>query len=625
MRDIPWLPAAPPDYSARCRALIDTPGELGPHLQHLGTFRINSAEAVAFRRALARAKRAGRDLSPLAPLKLAIVSNATMDFLVDHFPAAAARHGVALEMVKADFDVVIQEALNPGSEVNRSKPDAVLLAVDHRWLGLSIAVDESGAEAQNAIDRLLEAARLYRTNSGGVPILPLLATPPEALFGSFERRVAGSLASKIALVNQAILDFARDEGAYVLDVDAIARSVGIIEWFDPVTWNAHKQPFSPIFNALYADRVGGLLGAIRGKARKCLVLDLDNTLWGGAVGDEGLGGIVLGQGSTAGEAFLSVQRAAKALKQRGVILAVSSKNNDDVARSPFREHTEMLLRESDIAVFQANWTDKASNLEVIAATLNIGIDSLVLLDDNPAERAQTRAALPMVAVPELPADPAYFARTLLAAGYFEAVTFNADDVLRAASYAENAQRAEVMAKARDLGDYLSSLDMVLSCGPVDPSNRARVTQLINKSNQFNLLTRRLTESEVEAMEADPSILTLQAKLNDRFGDMGLISVVTCSVDDTTADITDWLMSCRVLGRKVEEALYDILLGALAKRGVVTLRAKYAPTKKNGMVSQHFDRLGMTRVNEADDGAIFYEAQVAHHVARSLPLKIESTL
>jgi HAD superfamily phosphatase (TIGR01681 family) len=418
MRDLPWLQPAPQDFSDRVRALPSMDGELGQRLQQLATFHLSYPQALSFARVLGKVKKEGRDLAPLAPLKLAVAASTTFDFVTDQFPAAAARHGVALEVVRADYDVVVQEAFDPASKVNTSGADVVLIAVDHRWLGLHLAVADAANQVDGATSRILEVARMFKSYGGAVPILPLLATPVESLFGSFDRRVAGTLASKIAAVNQAILDFAREEGAYVLDVDAIARSVGVVEWFDPVVFNAQKQPFAATFNGLYADRLGAILGAIRGKARKCLVLDLDNTLWGGAIGDEGLGGIVLGQGSAAGEAFLSVQRVAKALKERGVILAVSSKNNDETARSAFREHTEMLLQEKDIAVFQANWTDKSSNLEAIAATLNIGIDALVLLDDNPAERAQTRAALPMVAIPELPADPAYFAQTLLAAGYF---------------------------------------------------------------------------------------------------------------------------------------------------------------------------------------------------------------
>ena len=625
MHDLPWLLSAPDDYSARCRAIAKCEGEVGPELQRLATLRLSSPQALSFRRALGKAQESGRDLSPLAPLKLAIVSNATMDFVADHFPAAAARHGVALDMVEAEFDVVMQEALDPGSMINTSGADVVLIAVDHRWLGLtSLGVADAAPQVEGAIARLFEAARMFKSH-GAVPILPLIVTPPQPLFGSFDRRVAGSLASKISAFNQAVLDFAQAEGAYVFDVAAIASSVGITEWFNPVAWNAQKQPFSAAFNPIYADRLGALLGAIRGKARKCLVLDLDNTLWGGAIGDEGLSGIVLGQGSALGEAFVNVQLTAKALKERGVILAVSSKNNDDVARSAFREHTEMLLKENDIAVFQANWTDKASNLEAIASTLNIGVDSLVLLDDNPAERAHTRSALPMAAVPELPSDPAYYPQILLAAGYFEAVSFGADDLIRADSYVENAQRAEVMAKSRDLGDYLTSLQMVLTCGPFDASNRARVTQLTNKSNQFNLLTRRVTEAEVEQMEADPAVITLQARLTDRFGDMGLISVISCAVDGADATVTDWLMSCRVLGRKVEEAIYDTLMITLAKRGVQKLHAAYLPTKKNNMVSEHFDRLGMTRIDETAEGAHHYEASVTDYVSPVFPMTIENAL
>ena len=622
MRDLPWLVPAPDDFSARCRALTASDGDVGAELQRLATFRLSSPQALSWGRVLKKAREAGRELSPLTPLKLGIVSNATMDFVADHMPAAAARHGVALEVVRAEFDVVMQEAMDPQSEVNAAKVDVVLLAVDHRWLGLTAGGGE-GVQVEGAVAKLLEAARMFKEVSGAVPILSLLATPAGPLFGSYDRRVAGSLASKIALVNQAILDFTQSEGGYVFDVAAIANSVGVSEWFDPVAWNVQKQPFDPVFHALYADRLGSLLGAIRGKARKCLVLDLDNTLWGGAIGDEGLGGIVLGQGSGAGESFVTIQRTAKALKERGVILAVSSKNNDDTARSAFREHTEMILKENDIAVFQANWVDKASNLESIANALSIGLDALVFLDDNPAERAQTRSALPMVAIPELPSDPAYFPQMLMAAGYFEAVSFNDDDVLRAASYAENAQRAEVMAKSRDLGDYLKSLDMTLSCGPFDSSNIARVTQLTNKSNQFNLLTRRLTEADMQGLEADPSVITLQAKLSDRYGDMGLISVVTCTVDKSEASVTDWLMSCRVLGRKVEEGIYDVLMRALAERGVEKLHATYLPTKKNNMVSEHFDKLGMIRVDETEDGTRRYEASIADYVSPTFPLTIES--
>ena len=620
--DLPWLPEAPADLSGRCRALAADSENLGAELQRLATHRLSAAQASVFRRAVARLRSEGANLTPLAPLKLAILSNGTVDFLGDHVVPAAARHGVAVDLFTPDFDQVMQEALDPSSATNEFRPDLVLLAVDHRWMGLDRPhLDGHERAIERGLGMLFEAARGFRDHARAAPVLPLLAPPPAALFGNFDRRVAGSISTLIDKANQSILDFVSAEGGYVLDVGAIAARVGLDRWFDPVAWSAHKAPFASAFNAIFADRLGSLLGAIRGKARKCLVLDLDNTCWGGAIGDEGLDGIILGSGSAAGEAFLSVQQAALDLKGRGIILAVASKNNDDVARSAFRDHSEMLLREEDIAVFQANWTDKAANLEAIAESLSIGVDSLVFLDDNPAERAFVRAALPSVAVPDLPSDPAWFAWHLLAAGYFEATSFSADDSLRAASYAQNAKRAEVMAKARDTGDYLRSLEMELSVKPFDSAGRARTAQLINKTNQFNLLTNRYTEQQVAEMEADPSLVTIQARLSDSFGDMGMIGVIACKTNGSEAEVSDWLMSCRVLGRKVEEAMFESLVSALRRRGVEKVSASYRPTKKNNMVREHFDKLGWTLVREEEDGSRHYEVELSGLDLGELPLKL----
>ena len=227
------------------------------------------------------------------------------------------------------------------------------------------------------------------------------------MFGSYDPRVRETPRALIEETNRRLIGLAEESDSYLLDTASLAERVGTDHWFDPVVWHSYKLPFAARCIPLYADMVGRLLGAIRGKAKKCLVLDLDNTVWGGVVGDDGIEGIVVGTGSGAGEAFLAVQRTALDLRERGIMLAVSSRNDEETARRPFRELPDMLLREQHISVFQANWLDKASNLEVIAKTLNIGIDALVLLDDNPAERAFVRAALPMVAVPELPRDPSW--------------------------------------------------------------------------------------------------------------------------------------------------------------------------------------------------------------------------
>ncbi len=620
--DLPWLVPAPGDFASRCRKLGREQPATGADLQFLASHRLTPVQATGFRRAVARAIAADTDLAPLAPVRLAIVSNATMDFVADEIPAAAARHGVLVDPIVSPYDQVMQEALDPASATNAHKPDAILLAIDHRWLGIDrYRASDAAVRVADAIERIGNVIDLFTANSGATIILPLLPAPPAALFGSLERRVAGSGAAMIDAVNRAIVDLATDKGCMLLDVAALAARGGADRWFDPVQYAAYKLPFAAEFNGAYADMVGRLLGAMRGKARKCLVLDLDNTLWGGAIGDEGIDGIKLGAGSAVGEVFLTVQDAALDLKNRGVILAVASKNDDAVARSAFRDHPEMRLREADIVVFQANWTDKASNLEAIAERLSIGVDALVLLDDNPAERAQLRAALPQVAVPELPNDPAWFAWTLLSAGYFEAIAHSEEDSARTATYQANAERAAVQAKSRDLGDYLSSLEMKIEMRPFDAAGRARIAQLINKTNQFNLTTRRLTEAQVAAAEADESVVTIQARLQDRFGDMGMIGVIACRVEGATATIEDWLMSCRVLGRRVEEAMLTGLLARLREQGVSELRASYVPTAKNGMVREHFDKLGFTLDREGDDGRRWYCAEQSDFAAADLPMTL----
>ena len=555
-----WLPEPPEDFTKRCRAFGAADGPAGATLRFLSGHGMNMAQAGSLSQAIARRRDAGADFAPMAAFRLGILSASTVDILTDCIPAAAARHGVVTELIVPPYDQVMQQALDPGSYLNTAGVDAVLLILDHRWLQLDrprfgAATEQVGA----ALERLEAVVNGLRRNGGAPAIIPTVANPPTPLFGSYERRVSGSVRSMVEEINRLIVDLAERTQSYVLDTGALAEAIGTELWFDPVQWNAYKLPFSSEAAPAYSDWVGRLLGAIRGKARKCLVLDLDNTLWGGVIGDDGLEGIKIGQGSAVGEAHLSVQQMALDLRDRGVILAVSSKNDDATARRAFREHPDMALREPHISVFQANWSDKAANLEAIARSLNIGVDALVFLDDNPAERANLRAALPEVAIPELPNEPGLFVGRVLSAGYFESVGFTDEDGLRAASYAADAQRAEIMETSRDLGDYLLSLKMKMHVAPFESQGRKQIAQLIGKTNQFNLTaTRRHGEADVARFEADPDVYTLQVRLEDKFGDMGMIAVVVCSRVEATGgvdwDIDTWLMSCRVLGRKVEEAM-----------------------------------------------------------------------
>jgi FkbH-like protein len=598
----------------------------GSLLQTLAGFHTSAVQAVSLGRAISKAIAAGQDLAPLSHFRLGVLASSTYDLLLDEFAPAAARHGVALSLVNGPYDQVFQQAFDPASQINTGGLDAVLVAVDHRWMNLERpALDLDAALRVDAgMQQLTGAVEAIRKHGGLPCILQTLPVPPLSLFGSFDRRTTGAVRSMIEDANRRIAELASRTGGYLLDVAALAERVGLDNWFDPVQWAAHKLPFASRWNAAYGDLLGRLLGAIRGKARKCLVLDLDNTCWGGVIGDDGLDGIVIGQGSAAGEAFLAVQQMALDLHARGVILAVSSKNDEANARLPFLKHPDMLLRESHLAVFQANWNDKASNLEAIAKALDIGLEALVFLDDNPAERAQMRAALPMVAIPELPDDPAWYPWMLASAGYFEAVAFSDEDRLRAASYASNVARAEVMSKTRDLGEYLSSLEMTLANRGFDAEGRQRIAQLINKSNQFNLTTRRYTETEIAEAEADAQVFTLQTRLTDRFSDLGMIGVVIGRpaehLGEAAWEMDTWLMSCRVLGRKVERGMLDAVIRAARDGGIRWLIGLYKPTPKNGMVAAHYDNLGFETLSDDEEGVRRFVLDVAAYETPELPFQ-----
>jgi len=618
LTDLPWLVEPPDDFRQQVRSLCGPTLESRGLAQRLAACRLDGSRLHTLGKAIARISVESADAT-----RLGVLSNGTADLLLPALTVSALRHGVWLSAIGTTFDQVAAEALDPASAINRARCHFVLLCLDHRGLPLTQTpgdVDRARATVDSAL-RYIDSIRHGLRNACGCT--PIVQTTPQvagSLFGSLDRDVPGTLQWLIDHYNRELRVRVRGSSDLLLDTAALAETVGLAQWHDPVQWSLGKFPFAHAIVPLYADWVGRVIAAARGRARKCLVLDLDNTLWGGVIGDDGLAGIVLGNGHPAGEAYLEVQQTALALRERGIVLAVSSKNDDATARSAFRSHPEMLLKEKDIATFQANWQDKASNLKAIAETLNIGVDSLVLLDDNPAERAQVREALPAVAVPELPADPALFAGTLLAAGYFEAIAFTGEDRYRADQYQANAARAELLGAATDLDSHLRSLEMKAICSPFEPVGRARITQLINKTNQFNLTTRRYTASEVEGFERSSAGLTLQVRLLDRFGDNGTVAIVICVEEDHDWFIDTWLMSCRVLNRRLEHATLNYILARARAAGVHSIIGKYSKTERNGLVQDHYSRLGFSPL-EADEHGSRWRLDVASHVANQTPIEI----
>ncbi len=620
-----WLPRPPLDFLSRCRAALDSPENLGKRLQSLASYALDENQLNHLAKVVTKAREKAHSLAPLVSFRLGILSNSTTDFIVPALIATAARHGIALECIASNYAQVVQEALSADSSVNRQKPDGVLFAVDYRGYPLNSAigsVEADKAAVEASLGQLTTICSGIRTKSNATCIVQNLAPPAEVIFGSLDRVVAGSLRGVIDEVNLAIAKSMAGTQDVLLDVAGLAETVGLAQWHSPEQWNLAKLPFSSTYLPLYADHVARTIAALRGKSRRCLIMDLDNTLWGGVIGDDGLEGIQLAQGDAAGEAYLSVQRYALALRERGVVLAVSSKNNDEVARSPFRKHPEMLLREEHIAVFQANWSDKATNIKAIADELALGLDSMVFLDDNPVERGIVREFLPQVAVPELPADPALFVRTLSAAGYFEAVTFSSEDMKRADFYQDNARRVALQKQFGDVDAYLASLQMVITFQPFDETGRARISQLINKSNQYNLTTRRYTEAEVAAAEHDPNCFTLQVRLADSFGDNGMISAVICrAAGPGVWEFDTWLMSCRVLGRRVENMVLQEVLARCKSAGIHKLIGKYVPTERNRLAEEHYQKLGFTQVSRETDGTTVWELDVDSAEVETVPMEI----
>ncbi|RYZ14944.1 MAG: HAD-IIIC family phosphatase [Alphaproteobacteria bacterium] len=553
--------------------------------------------------------------------RIAVLGNTTMTQLSGFIELFMFAHNVDAVIYEAPYGVMRQEILDPTSQLYAFNPQFIFLAPTRRDLGalpsaqgsadqLNAAVDEAAAEWsmlwEIAHERL--GCQIIQNN---------FDMPPWQVFGNLEMSQPGAPGHFIDQVNRALNDRA-PPWVSIHDVDRLSSMVGRWNWGDERFYHIAKLPCAPDHLPIYGRSVASLVAARLGRSRKCLVLDLDNTMWGGVIGDDGLHGIKLGQGDAIGEAYVAFQRYIKGLAERGVILAVCSKNEDTNAREPFEKHPEMVLRLDDISCFVANWDDKAANLRRIAQDLNIGLDSLVFVDDNPAERSIVRRLVPEVAVPELPDDPADYLRALDIGRYFDTVSISAEDFKRTGYYKANAERRQTASSVGDIEQFLASLDMRASVGPIGPMELERSVQLIGKSNQFNLTTRRYSAADLQAMTSSAAWFTRYVKLTDKFGDNGLISVLLARKDNDALAIDTWLMSCRVLKRGVEQMLLNEVVEIARQSGLTRVTGEYLPTAKNVLVKDHYASLGFTLVSDTD-GATSWELDVAawtpiaHHI------------
>lgn len=540
-------------------------------------------------------------------IRLAIVGGSSLyplHELVQQMIGAASSSGWwDTELWEGDFDNYIAEILDPESELYTFHPDVVFVIPSNGRCVYSGSLTDSPqqqqAEAAKMATDLLDLCQVAHDRSGAEVILANFLPASEFDPGPFRVRTWGSNWSFRKLVNLE-LGIHAPSFVHICDAEFLATRRGAAGSHDPRAWFETKQLYSSDFVVEIAREVASIVTSLHRPSKKVLALDLDNTLWGGVIGDDGMAGIEIGGTHARGEAFKQFQLAIASLAKRGVVLAVCSKNDYKNAAEPFEKHPEMVLRLKDIACFQANWEPKSENLRRIAQELNLGLDSIVFVDDNPAEIEIVKQFVPEIETIWLGPDPAEYAGQLLNCRFFEPRSITSDDLKRGEQYQQQAARAQAMSSGTDMESYLSSLEMRSVISEFTPVDVPRISQLINKSNQFNVTTRRRTEAEVEALVSDPDSYAFSVRLADKFGDNGLISVVIVRVEGETAIVDTWLMSCRVLKRQMEDEVANEIVRLAQQRGCSTVVGHYIPSEKNGMVRDLFPRMGFSLIEETPD-------------------------
>lgn len=541
--------------------------------------------------------------APSTPaLRLAILGGPTTNQLRRLVEVFLAGEGIHFEVYEADYGLFRQEILTPGSGLDVFRPQVVFLATSARDVARHPVIDMDDASVFKLAEaEIADWAHLWETAHSkwnATVIQNNFEVKPGGVLGHYALRHSAARENYLDRLNRLMAEKAPPYVA-LHDIRGLAAEAGAKSWFDPRFYLEFKMPCGTDCLTTYAHSVACLIRAILGRSRKVVVLDLDNTLWGGEVGDLGPGGIRLGQGSGEGEAFLAFQRYMKDLHERGILLAVCSKNDEEKAREPFEKRSDMIIKLSDISCFVANWESKADNLRNIASRLNLKLDSFVFVDDRPSERALVRRMLPEVAVPSMPADPSGYIQAFAHHRYVETIAFTREDLSRARYYYENARRDELASRSSDVPSFLRSLRMRMKVEPVNEMNIERAAQLINKSNQFNLTTRRYTLAQLNEMRGAADFRMLTFSLTDSLGDNGLISVLLLKKDGDTLSIDTWVMSCRVLQRGVERFVLNEIVELARSEGCGRIAGTYIPTAKNALVKDHFQNLGFNPAGTAD--------------------------
>jgi FkbH-like protein len=569
-------------------------------------------------------KLAGLTDTHLRECRIALLSSGTTSLLAPVLQALCLRDRVKAEIYEGLYGSTAQEILDPESGLAKFRPNIVFLIGQWRDLQLAPITESEPDFAESIVQRQLAYWHRLSDQFGCHIVQFAYDYPAQEAHGYLANSLAGGRSRVIQRVNTRLLDNAPDSVS-ILDAPALQREIGSHKWQDANLWfNFQQHPSTEALPAL-ADAMLAHVRAVLGLTRKVLVTDLDNTLWKGVIGEDGLDGIKVGPGSPAGEAHSQLQQYLLDLKARGILLAVASKNNYDDACLPFHKHPHMLLRMEDFAAFEANWNDKAASIRNIAAKLSLGLDSFVFLDDNPIEREWVRAQIPEVNVIELGPSVFHYVRDLDAGKPFFAVSLSAEDQVRAEQYRGEAVRKHLQATSQSLDDFLAQLQLRASCVPVGDKNIARVTQLTNKTNQFNLTTRRYSEAQVRQLAADPESWAGAFQLADRMGDYGLIGVIFSrpGASAHSWEIDTWLMSCRVLGRQMEKFMFDRLVEAARGQGIREIVGVYRPTSKNGLVRDHYDQLGFTPTASTSEEVRYSLLVPAIEETRATHIKNES--